>query len=122
MKALIARLALGHPRLPINTPRPERVSIPQSSIAPISLVHLLMVSPFIAPTTLWNMMHTKADAVGMTQRVAPFLDRLRATAVEHQQVIAALTSVDLADSTISQRKGARTSLVPRPPYMQPPIQ
>ena len=34
-----------------------------------------MVSPFLAPDTAWHMMHAKADAMGMTQWVAPCLDR-----------------------------------------------
>ena len=65
------------------------------------MVHPLMVCPFLAPATLCYMMHAKADAVEMTQRVAPFLDWLRATTVEHQQVISALTIVDLAHSTVA---------------------
>ena len=64
------------------------------------------------------MMHAKANTVGMTQRVSPFLDWLRATTVEPQQGIAALTRVDLVNSTMAQRQGIRTSLVPPPP---PPL-
>ena len=84
MEALIARLNLGHPWLPADTPRPERVSVPRSPFYPLSLVHLLMVSPILAPATLWHMMHAKADAVGMKHGLAPFLDWLRATTVKPQ--------------------------------------
>ena len=65
MEALIARLALGHPWIPADTPRPERVSVPRSSLALLSLVQPLIVSPFLSPATLWYMMHTKYNAVGM---------------------------------------------------------
>ena len=73
-----------------------------------------MVSPFLAPKTLWHMMYTKADAVGMTQRVEPFLDCMGATTVEHQQGIADLIIAEFANSTMAQRKGIMTSLVPLP--------
>ena len=65
MEALIVRLALGYPWLPADTPRPERVSVPRSSLAPLSLVQPLIVSPFLSPATSWHMMHTKSDAVSM---------------------------------------------------------
>ena len=116
MEALVARLALGNPRLPADTLQLERVSVPRSSLAPPYLVHPLMVSPFLAPVTLCYMMHAKADAVEMTQRVAPFLDWLRATTVEPQKGIATLTILDLTNSTMSQRQGIRTILVPPPLY------
>ena len=65
MEALIGHLALGHPWIPKDTLRPERVSVPRSSISPLSLVHPLMVSLLLAPATLWHIMHAKANAVGM---------------------------------------------------------
>ena len=74
MEALLARLAPRHPGLPQDTPITERISVPRSSLAPLFLVHPLMVYPFLAPTTAWHMMHKKSDAMGMTQRVALFLD------------------------------------------------
>ena len=112
---MIARLALGHPQLPVDTLRPERVSVLGSSLSPLSLVHPLMVSPLLAPATLCHMMHAKANAVGMTQQVSPFSDWLRATTVEPQQGISDLASVDLADSNMAQCQGISTSLVPPPP-------
>ena len=120
IESLMARLAPRHPCLPPETPRPYRVSVPWASLAPLSLVHLLMVSPFLAPVTVWHMMHAKSNAMGMTQRVAPFLDWLRVATVDPQQGIAALASVDLADATLAQRQGIRTSLVSPPPPPQPP--
>ena len=77
MEALIAHLSLVHPRLPAYTPRPERFSVPRLSLVPLSLVHPLMLSLFLAPATSWHMMHIKADTVKMTHRVEPFLDWLR---------------------------------------------
>ena len=74
MKVLIGRLALGHLRLCADTPRLERVSVPRPSLSPLYLLHPLMVSPFLLPATSWHMMHAKANAVEMTQQVAPFLD------------------------------------------------
>ena len=74
-----------------------------------------MVSPFLAPATVWNMMHAKPDSMGMTQRVALFLDWSRAATVDPQQGIATLTSVDLTDATLAQRQGVRMSLAPLPP-------
>ena len=71
-----------------------------------------MVSPFLALATAWHMIHTKVDAMGMTQQVAPFLDWLRAVTIDLLQGIAALTSVDLSDATLAQRQVIWTSLVP----------
>ena len=74
-----------------------------------------MVSPFLALSTRWHMMHAKSDAMGMTQRLAPFLNWLRVVTIDPLQGIAALIRVDLADSTLEQRQGIRTSLVLLPP-------
>ena len=65
------------------------------------------------------MIHAKADAVGMTQQVAHFLDWLRATTVDPHQGIAALVSVDLYDSTMAQWNGIRTRLAPLPTPTHP---
>ena len=92
MEDLMACLSPRHPRLPPETPIPERVSVPRASLAPLSLVHPLMVSPFLAPATVWHMMHAKSNAMGMTQWVAPFLDWVRAATVDPRQGIAAWTS------------------------------
>ena len=67
MEAFLARLAPGHLRLPPDTSTIERVSVPWAYLPPLSLVHPLMVSPFLAPATTWHMMHAKYDAVGMTK-------------------------------------------------------
>ena len=82
MEDLLVRLAPGHIGLPPDTSRKERVSAPWASLAPLFLVHPLMVSPFLEPETAWHMMYTRADAMGMTQRVALFLDLLRAATVD----------------------------------------
>ena len=69
MEALLARLAPRHPHLPLDIPRTERVSIPWTSRTPLSIVHQLMVSPFLAPENGWHMIHSKSDAMGMTHGV-----------------------------------------------------
>ena len=79
-----------------------------------------MVLPFLAPDTAWHMMHAKADAMGMTQWVAPFLDWLRVTTVDPKQGITTLNIVYLADATLIHKKGTRTSLVLPPPPPQTP--
>ena len=66
MEDFLARLDPRHPCLPQDTPRTDRVSVHRSSLAPLSLVHQLMVYPFLAPTTAWQMMHEKPDAMEMT--------------------------------------------------------
>ena len=78
-----------------------------------------MFSPFLALTTVWNMMHAKAETMGMTQQVASFLDWLRAATIDPLQGIAALTSVDIADATLSHLQGIRTSPAPPPPPPHP---
>ena len=60
-------------------------------------------------------MHAKADDMGMTQQVALFLDWLRVGRIEPQKGIATLNRVELANSTLAQSQGIRTSLVPPPP-------
>ena len=122
MEDLIAHLTDGHTCLTSDTPIPERVYVPWASLVPLSLVHPLMVSPFLAPSTAWHMTHTKSNAMGMTQRVAQFLDLLRVATVDPQKGIAALTSVYLADANLAQRQGIRTILAPLPPPPQPPSQ
>ena len=82
MEALLTRLATEHLWLAADTQQLERVSVPRASLAHISLVDLLMVSPFLSPLTAWHMMHVKANAMGITQRVSPFMDCLRAKIVK----------------------------------------
>ena len=53
METHLARLALGHPRLSLDTPRTDIVSILRASLDLLSPVHPLMVSPFLAPATDW---------------------------------------------------------------------
>ena len=84
MEALLGCLAPGHPRLDADTQNPERVSVQRAYLSPLSLVHPLMVSLFLSPLTAWHMMHMKDDAMGITQRVAPFMDWLRAATVDPQ--------------------------------------
>ena len=119
IEALLARHAPGHPHLPQYNPRIDRVSVPRLSLGPLYLVQPLMVSHLLAPATAWHMMHDKADAMGMTQKVAPFLDWLRAATLDPLQGIDALTRVDLADATLEQRQGISTSLVPHPNLHRP---
>ena len=97
----MARLAPGNTCLPPDTQRPDRVSVPRVSLPPLSLEHPLMVSPFLAPATAWHMMHTKADVMGMNQKVASFLDWLRAATVDPKQGITAITSMDVVESTLA---------------------
>ena len=74
MEALLARLTPEHLHLYPDNPRTERVSVPRASLSPLSLVHPLVISLFLTPATACHMMHAKANAMGMTQWVAPFLD------------------------------------------------
>ena len=119
---------VGAPRPWTSPPTPghpkniEGLCTPVVPAPPPSLVHPLIVSPFLAPTTAWYMMHAKADTMGMTQWVEPFLDLLGVATIEPLQGIADLTSVDLADSMLAQRQGISTSLVPPPPLPQLPSQ
>ena len=101
MVAFLVSLVPGHTRLPPVYPRNREGIRTRESLAPLSLVHVLMVSPFLAPATVWHMMHVKSDAVGMTHQVAPFFDWLKEETVDPLQGIAALTSVDLADATLA---------------------
>ena len=78
MEAAKERLELEQPRLAKDTPRPERVSVPQANLSPLSLVHLLMISPFLSPSNTCHMIHAKADAMGITKQVIPFMEWLTA--------------------------------------------
>ena len=66
MEELLVHLAPGQPHLPPDTPRTERISVPWTSLTPLSLVHPMMVSPFLEPENAWHMMHAKDDAIWMT--------------------------------------------------------
>ena len=50
----------------------------------------------------------------MSQRVIPFVQWLRLITIAPHKVINSLTRKDLADTTLKQRQGIRTSLVPPP--------
>ena len=82
----------------------KRVSVPWASVSPISLVHSLMVAPFLSPSNIWHIMHTKADKIGITQRVTPFTEWLREATINPQKEIIALTRMELADSIMDQRQ------------------
>ena len=66
------------------------------------------------------MMHEKSNTMGMTQRVAPFLNWLRAATIEPLQGTDSLTSVYLADANLEQWQGIRTILAPPTPPLQIP--
>ena len=115
MEAALNLLPPGTPRLTNNTPKPERVRVPLVSVAPISLFHLLMVTPFLSPSKSWHMLYTKAREMGITQQVGPFMQWMGACTVAPPKRIDALTILDIADSTLKQRQDIRTRLVPPPP-------
>ena len=122
MEAVLVHLAPGQTRLANYNPRPDRVSEPRASLDPLFLVHLLMVSLFLSLSNVWQMMYTKADTMGITQRMTPFMECLKAATVDPHQGITALTLVDLVDTTLEQMQWIRTSLVPPLPPPPPPIQ
>lgn len=62
--ALLEHLLPGHPKLIADTPRTDRVSVTQESLTPLYLVHQMMVSLFISPSTMRNMIHAKSNAMG----------------------------------------------------------
>ena len=99
-KAELSRLPHGTPKLPEETHRPERVSVPLVSMAPLYLVHLLMAATFLSPTNVWHMMHAKEDAMGIAERVIMFMQWLRETTIAPQQGINALTIMDIANATL----------------------
>ena len=122
MEAVLVHLAPGQPRLANYNPRPYRVSEPRASLDPLFLVHLMMVSLFLLLSNAWHMMYAKADTMGITQRMTPFMECLKAATVDLHQGITALTLVDLVDTTLEQMQWIRTSLVPPPLPPPPPIQ
>ena len=60
--------------------------------------------------------------MGTTQRVAPFLDWLRAATIDLLQGIAALTGVELSDANMAQRQSISKILVPPLSPYQPQSQ
>ena len=102
-EAELAHLSPGHPMLAADNPQPDRFSVTQDSLAPLSLVNPLMVFPFLPPSNTWYMMHAKADTMRITQWVTPFMAWLRVKTVEPQKGIATLTSVYLAKTIMDQR-------------------
>ena len=51
MEEMLARLVPGHPKLAADTQRLETVSVMRASLSPLFLVHPLMVSPLLSPST-----------------------------------------------------------------------
>ena len=86
----------------------ERVSVPWVSLAPLSLVQFLTVPQLLLSSKAWHIIHTKADAIGITQRVTPFMEWLRTTTGKPKKGTAALTSVDLVETTLEQRQRIQT--------------
>ena len=119
MEALLACRTPGHPCLPPDTQRIERVSVPQASLASLSLVHPLMVSPFLVPATTLHMMHAKANYVGITQRVAPFLDGLRAATSDPLQGIADSPVWTSLIPLWHNNRGPGRAFSPNPPICSP---
>ena len=74
-----------------------------------------MIDPFLSPSNAWHVMHTKAEAMGITQRVIPFMDWLREATVKPHHGINALTIMYPADTIPDQKQGIWTSLAPTPP-------
>ena len=107
MEAALAHLVPGRTRLAKDTPKLDMISVTQTSPAPLSLVHPLMVDPFLLPSNECHMMHAKADAMGITQRVTSFMDCLRTATGKTQQGIAALTRVDLVKPFCNKDKVLR---------------
>ena len=116
MEAMLSRLPPGTQRLPAATHKPEWVTAPLSAIAPPppTLIHSLTAAPFLSLTNTWHMMKMKSEATRIAQRVTPIMQWLRSTTIVLQQVINALTSVDLLDAMMDQRQEIRTSLFPLP--------
>ena len=111
----LKRLTPRHPRLYEYTQSSERFSGPWVSLYPFYLVHQVMISPSVLLSNACNSIHAKADTMGIIQRVTPFMSWLRAATINPKQVIVAFNRMDLSNTTLNQRLGIRTIIVPPPP-------
>ena len=121
LDAALAAMGPGTPRLREDAATSDTVAVCKYTIAPLALFHPLLGSPFLTPINKWNMIITRAESLGLYQRVIPLLQWLRAQMSAHTGT-AALYSVDLADATIQARKELRDIIIPPPPRHNLPLQ
>ena len=120
-EAAFSHLPPGTPHLPPDTPKPERVLLPLISIAPLSLVHLLLASPFLSPENTWHLLVARVQSLGIAQWVGPFMEWIGACTVASPSLLDALVRVDLADTAFEQRHGIRKLLVTSLPPLSPQV-
>ena len=76
LEAAFARILLGTPCLPDDTPNPEMVRLPLVYVAPLFLFHPLFVALFLSPGITWHLLAVKVQARAIAHRVGPFMEWL----------------------------------------------
>ena len=94
------------PRLLEATAASDTVGVPKTMITLLALVHLLLSSPLLTPINAWNLIAARETSSGLERRMAPILHCLRAHTSAHTEAVNVLSSVDLANVTLSVKEGA----------------
>ena len=63
----------GAARLPDTTATPNTLVVTTVAIAPLSLVHPLLWSPFLTPVNVWNLTLKRTESMVLKVRTAPLL-------------------------------------------------
>ena len=120
LNTALATTGPGVTRLPEDTAALDTVAVCKTAIALLSLVHLLLGSPFLTPINAWNLVAARATCLGLEHRVTPLLHWLRAQTSANAEAVDALSRVALADPTLQARKELRDMIIPSPPPAQMP--
>ena len=94
------RTSLVTPRIPDQTVTSNSIAVPRSYIAPLKLIHPLILSPFLSPMSTWHLLSARASMIHLYQQVQPFLKWIQGRTKSPTNRVNALTSVDLKDATL----------------------
>ena len=114
---VLAWKVLGTPRIPEQTETSDSINVPWASIYPLNLIHPLLRSPLLYPTSSCHLLLERAFTLHLEKQVQMFLDCLRGQTKDPANMINALTRIDIADATLKTLQELLKSL--NPPLSKP---
>ena len=105
-------------RLPEATAVSDTLSVLNTTISLLPLVHLLLRSPLLNPITPWNLISSREMSFGLEHIVTPRLHYLWAHTSAHAEAVNSLSRIDLAGTTLQSRQDIRDNIIPPLPSDQ----
>ena len=96
----------------------DRIAVPQASIFPLNLIHPLLRSPLLLPTSAWHLLLEWASTLKLKQQVQMILEWLWVQTKEPANMINKLTSFDFMNDTIQTLQALLKGLPPPNPKAQ----